>query len=215
MNDTIYNMSSYFSILQGNRWTYFNKSDRGEKEVSYKIEGSEIFHGVEVPKKVQVDNEEEYFCTLVDPVYGVRDYKHHLGMAPNYLIYTPPTLVIPAKMRAGDIHYNTCHLFRHNSDGSMQDEGEFYDITVFDGVENVTVPAGKFDDCLKVTLTRDDVFSEIVINVVLTEWLAKGIGIVKSDARVNIYSPQGGEPFIMNSSDLLISAVIGGKKVGK
>ena len=101
------------------------------------------------------------------------------------------------------------HSFRHNQDGTIKDEGSFYDTTILEAVEDVVVPAGTFDRCLKVTLVRDDVFSDIVVNVVLTEWLAKGIGIVKSNAQVRIYSPQGGEPFQVEASDELKQAKLG------
>lgn len=75
------------------------------------------------------------------------------------------------------------NLFRFNYDGTLKDEGSFYDTTVFETVEAVTVPAGTFEKCLKLILIRDDVFSDIVINVILTEWIAHGVGIVKSSAK--------------------------------
>ena len=210
MSDTVYTMTAYFPYFQSNKWTYSNKAGDEVKEVNYVIEGSETFSGIEVPKKVQVENTEEYFCTYVDPVLGVRDFKHHLGMAPEYLIYTPPTNVIPAKMRVGDTHYNTSHLFRHNNDGTIKDEGSFYDTTIFEAVERVTVPAGTFENCPKIVLIRDDVFSDLVVNVVFTQWLAKGVGIIKSNAKVMIYSPQGGDPFVVESSEDLVRAIIDG-----
>jgi len=209
MDNGIYSIPSYFPYSQGNKWTYIHKRGDEVSEVNYLIEGTESFNGVEVPKRVQLENTEEYFCTLVEPVYGISDYKHHIGMAPEYLIYTPPANVIPAKMRVGDIHYNTSHLFRFNSDGTLKDEGSFYDTTVFQAVESVTVPAGTFDQCLKLILTRDDVFSDMVIKVNLTEWVAEGVGIVKSIAKVIIYSPEGGEPFIVGADDELRHAAIG------
>lgn len=209
----MFNIHLYFPISNGNKWTYSHKVGENVKEVTYVIEGSENFNGLEVPKKIQADNPEEYFCTNVDPVLGVRDFKHHLGMDSSYLIYSPPTNVIPAKMNIGDIHYNTSHLFRHNEDGSIRDEGSFYDTTILEALEEVSVPAGKFSDCLRVTLIRDDVFSDLVVNVILTEWLAKGIGIVKSNAKVNIYSPLGGEPFKVEASDELMHATINGSSM--
>lgn len=211
MNGGLYDISSYYSHNQGNQWTYRHKSGENESEVTHIIEDSETFFGIKVPKKVQQDNPEEYFCTLIDPVYGVRDFKHHIGMSPNYLIYTPPTIVIPAKMSPGEIHYNASHLFRHKYDGEIQDEGSFYDITRFECAEDVTTPAGVFKECPKFTIIRDDVFSDLVVNVILRQWLAKGIGIVKSEAEVNIYSPQDCEPYSIESGDILLSAQVDGK----
>jgi len=211
MRDTVHAIPPYFPYAQGNKWTYAHKRGDEISEVNYVIEGAETFNGREVPKRVQVENTEEYFCTLVDPVYGVSDFKHHIGMAPEYLIYTPPANVIPARMKVGDMHYSTSHLFRFNYDGTLKDEGSFYDTTVFETVEAVTVPAGTFEKCLKLILTRDDVFSEIVINVILTEWIAQGVGIVKSSAKVTIYSPGGEDPFIAGADDELRKAVLNGK----
>ena len=212
MSGKVFDISSYYSHNQGNRWTYRHKSGEDESEVTYVIDGSETFLGVEVPKKVQEDNPEEYFCTLIDPVYGVRDFKHHIGMSPNYLIYTPPTTIIPAKMSSGDIHYNATHLFRHKYDGEIQDEGEFYDITRFETIEDVETPAGIFKECPKLTLIRDNVFSDLVVNVVFTQWMATEVGIIKIGAKVNRYSPKDGEHYTVDSMDILISAQVDGKK---
>ena len=51
----------------------------------------------------------------------------------------------------------------------------------------------------------------MVIKVVLTEWIAEGVGIVKSNAKVIIYSPEGGEPFIAGADEELRQALIDGK----
>jgi hypothetical protein len=137
MSDTVYVIPPYFPYSQGNKWTYAHKRGDEISEVNYVIDGTETFNGREVPKRIQAENTEEYFCTLVDPVYGVSDFKHHIGMAPEYLIYTPPANVIPARMKVGDMHYSTSHLFRFNYDGTLKDEGSFYDTTVFETVETV------------------------------------------------------------------------------
>jgi hypothetical protein len=208
MSDTFYDIPSYFPFFQGNKWTYSHKSGDEIKAVTYLIEGSETFHGIEVPKKVQVENREEFFCTYVDPVLGVRDFKHNIGMTSQYLVYTPPTNVIPAKMKAGDIHYNTSHLFRHNQDGVIDAEGSYYGTTILETVENVTVPAGEFKNCLKIVLIKDDVFSDMVVNVIQTQWVARRVGTVKDSVRVNIYSPEGGEPFQVEASEELTHAEV-------
>ncbi|RMF94275.1 MAG: hypothetical protein D6734_08235 [Candidatus Schekmanbacteria bacterium] len=213
MNSVIYDMTSFFPYNQGNRWSYKHISNGNESEVSYIIDGVETFFGVQVPKKVQEDNPDEYFCTLIDPIYGVRDFKHHIGMSPNFLVYTPPTIIIPAKMALGQIHYNTSHLFRHKYDGEIQDEGEFYDVTRFENIEDIETPAGIFKECPKLTLIRDDVFSDLVVNVIFTQWMAKDVGIVKLHSKVNIYSPQNPEPYIVESEDIITSADIDGEKI--
>ena len=212
MSDHPYNTPLYFPYAQGNKWTYAHQRSDESTEVTYVIEGAETFHGIEVPKKVQVENPEEYFCTSADPVYGIRDFKHHIGMAPEYLIYTPPAYVMPATMKPGDLHQSTSHLLRYNSDGTQKDTGSFYVTTFFEAVEEVSVPAGTFDSCLKLIITRDDVFSDMIINVVFNEWLAHGVGIVKNIARVTIYSPEGGDPFIAEAREELRQATVGGKK---
>ena len=134
MSSKIYDITSYYSHNQGNRWTYRHKAGVNESEVTHIIEGSETFSGVEVPKKVQADNPEEYFCTLIDPIYGIRDFKHHIGMSPNYLIYTPPTLIIPARMSPGEIHYNVSHLFRQNYEGKVLILPNFLNILTYQGL---------------------------------------------------------------------------------
>ena len=208
MSDIFYDIPLYFPFAQGNKWNYSHKSGDEIKEASYLIEGTETFHGIEVPKKVQVENREEFFCTYVDPVLGIRDFKHNIGMTSQYLIYTPPTNMLPAKMKVGDIHYNTSHLFRHNQAGEIEGEGSFYGTTILEAVENVTVPAGEFKNCLKIVLIKDDVFSDMVVNVVQTQWVARGIGTVKDSFKVNIYSPEGGDPFKVEASEELTHAEV-------
>ena len=65
----------------------------------------------------------------------------------------------------------------------------FMTTTVFERIEPVMVPAGKFDRCLKLVLTRDDVFSDMVIKVILTQWIAEGVGIGKKQCQSNHIQP--------------------------
>jgi hypothetical protein len=78
-------------------------------------------------------------------------------------------------------------------------------------MENINVPAGEFKDCLKITSVRDDVYPDLIVTVTQTQWLAKGVGIVKYSYAVKIYSPKGGAPFLVNGVNELVRAKVGGK----
>jgi len=57
-------------------------------------------------------------------------------------------------------------------------------------------------------LKKDDVFSDMVVNVVQTQWVAEKIGVVKESVKVNIYSPEGGDPFKVEASEELTQAEV-------
>jgi hypothetical protein len=50
----------------------------------------------------------------------------------------------------------------------------------------------------------------MVVNVVQTQWVAKRVGTVKDSFKVNIYSPEGGDPFKVEASEELTHAEIDG-----
>ena len=213
MRECFYDMVAFFPLSQGNRWCYAHTAMGSDSELTYVIEGCEHFNGLEVPRKYQEKNRDEYFCTQADPVYGIRDFKHHLGTAPMYLVYTPPAVMVPSKIKIGEVYTAASHLMRYNSNDSYLDQGSYYGTSYLEAIEDITVPAGTFLGCCKVIMTRVDVFSDLLVSVHMTEWLAKGVGTVKSSAKVTISSPEGGDPFQVESSDLLMSAVIDGSSI--
>lgn len=51
------------------------------------------------------------------------------------------------------------------------------------GKENVTVPAGTYDDCLKVTYILKNNTPDGSIKSYVTEWYAQGVGLVRQEAK--------------------------------
>ncbi len=202
----------YFPTGQKDRWTFLNRRGDEEKEVTYVIDGREKINGVDVPKRVQEDFPTEYFCTMAGSVYGVRDFKHSIGMTGDYMLYTPPTVVIPARMHVGNVHYNNASLLRYEGDGTFKAFGSFHSSTVLEARETVEVKAGRFDRCARLHIVRDDVFEDVVVTVVFKIWTVEHLGTIKSEAHVTIYSPASPEPFVVDSMEELVSAEVGVKK---
>jgi hypothetical protein len=64
-------------------------------------------------------------------------------------------------------------------------------ISVFEGTEDLTVPAGTFDDCLKFRFeTTDWDHSMQRFNGTGYQWYAKGVGLVKSTGPKPLWYPQ-------------------------
>jgi hypothetical protein len=70
-------------------------------------------------------------------------------------------------------------------------------VSVFEGVEEVTVPAGTFPDCLKFrSVASDWIFGMARYNGTSYQWYAKDVGLVKSEG------PGDGEHWILKSASV-------------
>jgi len=194
-NVSAYDMAEYFPLNQGDEWIYLNNFPYdGRLPVKKVIDGTELVNGVETIKFENGD------CYAMDSE-GLKMYKWN-EPGPMYLIFDPPRIIFPAQFDVGETYLGSISAKVYSSD-----DDTFLDLTltgnntvILKSVEDVTVPAGTFKDCLKIytymTLQPGD------YNVVeTTEWYARNIGLIK---RI----------FYGNFKKVLISATVDGVHYG-
>ncbi len=173
-----YALKDYMPQAVGSTWTM--KSTRGEEASTLTVEITETrdIEGQQVPLALtknaegvamrgSLDLVTEDKLTMFGGMFrGRGDQESEL--APR--LYTPP-LEFPGKMTVGQSAEATLKMRRGDQ--------EFESTTKLElaAVEDVTVPKGTFEDCLKLVTTRSFGRGEMTT----TTWYAKGVGEVKSE----------------------------------
>lgn len=199
-DETEFAISEYFPPGQGNTWTYVEE----DEELTVRaVSGTEQVNGVNALKIIDEDGDYNLWTNsdglLFHKIYNADDVP---GCGWSQLIFNPPIKVSDPVVSVGSTSASTSTLFYTDCSGSSATSPISYEITI-EGVEDVTVPAGTFNDCLKVrfVLTMNggaDINED-------TSWLAKGLGTVKS---ISI-SRQNGSVVGTWTEDL-VSAVVDG-----
>ncbi len=175
----------YYPLRQGDNWTYSVIEGEDMYEEKARVEGKEIVNGVETVKMVH-DN--EYDCIAIDSE-GVKQYKGFDG--DEYYVFNPPKLVFPNIGIGEDKRYLADRIL-YSIEGSKMGEGSENGKIILESIEDIEVPAGKFDDCLKffvVSEWKDSDGSHGKDEC--TIWLASGIGKVLEQCTEIEYSPDG------------------------
>jgi len=176
-----YHITDYWPLGQGDTWNY--ESPGGFDSYSLTVSGTTTLGGQVYSKLVKSDGEEEYYRAAAQGLY--------LGGAlteGDLMVATPPFL-FPNDLRPCETSSQTSSLTKNGvPQGNMG-----FSLT-FAGVETVTVPAGTFENCLRLDQVMtlpgepEDGFSM---------WCAKGVGMVKE-----FYPP--------DYTRELVSATVGG-----
>ncbi|MCC5788555.1 MAG: hypothetical protein JJT75_02890 [Opitutales bacterium] len=98
------------------------------------------------------------------------------------LTYEPAMVFLPRSLSKDSVETHSFEVLsgEQDSDGDWVDEPSRGKVTrgfVFGGYETVQVPAGRFEDCLRIEKVIYDEFDKSV--QLMTYWLARGIGVVK------------------------------------
>lgn len=170
-NVAAYDMVEYFPLNQGDEWIYINNYfGDGQLPVKTVIEGTELVNGVETIKFGGS-------CYVMDSE-GLKKYKQGVP-GDNYLIFDPPRIIFPAQFDVGETYLNSVSAKVYSSDDTLTDIYPGNDTVILGNVNDVTVPAGTFKDCLKI-YTYSSLFLEHYGGVIKTEWYARNIGLIKS-----------------------------------
>ena len=198
--DTTYTISEYFPLGQGNTWTYVEE----DEELTVRtVSGTEQINGVNAVKIIDEDGDYNLWTTG----NGLTYYKGYEadggpGCGWSQFVFNPPVNASDPVVSVGSTSASTTTLFYTDCSGSSDSSPVSYEITI-EGVEDVTVPAGTFNDCLKIkfVLTMNggaDINED-------TSWVANGLGTVKS---ISISKHNGS--VVGTWTDDLVSAVVNG-----
>lgn len=197
---TEFTMSEYFPLGQGDTWTYREE----DAELTVKtISGTENINGVNAAKMIDEDGDYHLWTNSNGIVwYKEYDADDIPGCSWEQLIFNPPIIASGPVVSVGSTSASNTTLTKTDCTGSSSTASVSYEFSI-EGIENVTVPAGTFNNCLRIkgilTVNGSTETSEMTI------WLAKGLGEVKL---INI-SKQNGTTVNTWTSDL-VSAVVGG-----
>ena len=200
-----YNMSEYYSLEQGNRRTYSYTVDieGGENDglhvsipMQYIIDGTEVVNEVETVKIKRSSpfppgTDYGYFCYVMDSE-GMKMYKDYSpARGNNYIIFDQPSMSFPAQFDVREVHQGvySSSTYSIDDDTLVRTSIGTHNISL-ETVEDVTVPAGTFKDCLKITFlyttqTSDDWTYERSG----TSWYALNVGPVKMNRSENSHHP--------------------------
>lgn len=212
-----YDTSEYFPLGQGDIWTIRSIKQEGEEidedTDTWIILGTEKIRGVFAAKRIEGDDGD---YELITNTKGVRFYKDYEIDDDDGLIeesidtYNPPIMYMPPRVSVGSRHSFKSTLTHKESSGfkvTAKITGEM----IVEEIEDVTVPAGSFQDCLRIKIMSYLVAPKVKYeeSSETTIWLAKGIGMVKemgSDVEITEGQVEENSSF----TDELISATVGG-----
>jgi hypothetical protein len=192
---TSQNCEVYIPYEEGTEQTYVNFNAKGKKEstihqklVSKKDEkGATIFtiHQVLEPVKGdKTENNFSYKCTgdrfIIDMNSFIND-QQKASMGDAKLDITFDEIDIPAGAKPGMKLKDGNVIMSMISDAPIKMNLKIY-ITerVIESIETITTPAGTFE-CIKISQTILSDMGIVKMTVKSTEWLAKKVGVVKSE----------------------------------
>ena len=212
-NAAAYDMTEYFPLNQGDEWIYLDSNPHnGPFPLKSVINGTEMVNGVETIK-FEGGNEGGN-CYTVDSE-GLKLYKWYA--APGfYLIYGLPKIIFPAQFDVGESYQGSLSAasFSTEDDTFLNTFTGNHTVTL-KSVEDLSVRAGTFKDCLKIstseTLQRSG--DLMITEIETTGWYARNIGLIKSIFSQHIQYPEE-EGFGITMTVELISATVDGAQYG-
>ena len=191
-----FTIAEYFPLAQGDTWTY--REEDGELTTPI-ISGTESINGVNAAKMIDEDGDYQLHTNS----NGITWYKTYdaddlAGCGWSQSVFTPPITITPAEVSIGAKYTSNFTTNYSNCRGESKTTSSSTEWTI-EGIEDVTVTAGTFKDCLKLKIKFNNIFSDEgqIQSSEATMWLAKGVGKVK---------------WINNSgyTRYLINAIVGG-----
>ncbi|MBI5409356.1 MAG: hypothetical protein HZA14_08325 [Nitrospirae bacterium] len=205
---TTYKMAEYFPLGQGDTWAYTTIENGVTGSYTRTVNGTQTVNGVEAVKVIEDSGDYHLMTSDTNGLTEYGDYKiedwgwYRLAYSPPINYFQNVISVGTKKTLSSDTTYTDSN--------NLSTTGTFSVETTVEGVEDATVPAGVFNNCLKIKFIFNVTFwgGDYTQSGEIIQWLAKGVGIVKgSDNRtVNNHGA-------ISTSTLtgeLISATVGG-----
>ena len=197
-----YDMTKYVcSLNDGDWWEGLNTYSvvggpadgaSGSNSSKLLINGTELVNGVETIKREVLVNEsvDSYYCATLDSE-GFKMHKEHRPAIGNYFIFDPPFLTVPAEFDVGDVEQSSYSVLVYSiTTDALLDKASASGTVSFESVEEVTVTAGTFEDCLKISTSSS---SQSPTSGIVTEfedisWYANKVGRVKRETTETWYN---------------------------
>jgi hypothetical protein len=182
-NVSAYDIAEYFPLNEGDEWTMLTTINGFSLPLKWVVNGTELVDEVETVKMdlgLPLLPVMGYNCFAIDHE-GVKWYKGYNFTAGTVLVYDPP--LIWSSLELGEVD-ETPYTEKHYSidDGTLIRTETGIHRFSFKSVEDVTVPAGTFKDCLKIyevfTELHDGGATEVIYHY--TVWFARNVGWIKN-----------------------------------
>lgn len=221
-NVEAYNMAEYFPLNQGDEWTYLYtmtvvggemEGEYGPMQLKEGVNGTEVVNQVEtvkIEKRISGFPTPDYDCYVMDSE-GLKIYKQHWI---NYIglitVYDQSLLIYPSQFALGEVNKQSFSSTAYDSDGNFLSTSTGDLTSSIESVEDVSIPAGNFEDCLKISsLVSTQTTDGSTFSRDHTIWYARNVGVVKASSIDNFYSPAEGETSVTMMSELMKATVNG------
>jgi len=175
-----YNMAEYFPLNQGDKWTYLTTYKGIPLLMGAVVNGTEVVNEVETTKyenRILYLIVAQYICAVMDS-NGMKIYK--ISDPTGIKVYNPPPLWFPAQFELGEVNQQSLSFSLYSTDGTFLGTATGTETISLESVEDVTVPAGTFKDCLKIIDSGSwQVSTDLYGELEHIFWLAQNVGPIK------------------------------------
>jgi len=201
-----FNMVYYFPLGLGDTWTYEGKFGGFFTKT---VSGTETINGTIAQK---MDEMGAAYTLFTNDSNGLKRYKTFTTEDGSWRmdIFDPPIIYAAAEVSVGSSQTFNSTVSYSDGEGLL-DSGTITGTSTVEGIETVIVPAGTFEDCLRIKITENYALSGGSLSFIAdyTLWLAKGVGIVKDTGSETI-SVFGVPLGTFTWDEKLFSATVGG-----
>ena len=190
-----YNMAEYYPLCQGNEWTYASTFNGMPMTMKGVVNGTELVNGLNTTKLDFIGEDLSLIEShnLVMDVDGLEQYKHVRATNGTYNTHPidEPWIMFPNPFDLGEAYQGTYSYSVYSlDDDTLLRTGTGSQTTTLESVEDVSVPFGTFNDCLKVfTSVSWDASDGSFGETEETFWYAHNVGPIKTNFTFNIHSP--------------------------
>lgn len=205
-----YDIRDYFPLKQDNSWTYAVIEDDNNYTYTTKITGTNIINGIKAIRMLREKNKYDDILADSEGIKLIRETEEEEYTIPNQL-----WIKFPNNMDIGQTKEYSVNLTTYKTnDIEIWKTAETTAISL-EAMEDIEVLAGKFNNCLKFSFTRDwKKTNGNYGNEDYSIWLAPGIGKIKESYFAAEYDAESQKNSNSSELDELKFAIIEGLQIG-
>lgn len=204
----------YFPLNDGDKWEYEVVEGADHRVEEWRVEGKSVVDNIETKMIVDGAGNSRYLITDLNSVSVYKDVEIEGGKVDEYFIFEPVMPLFVFGIEQEKAVKKDYSFTRYDPNGSFKSVASGNLEMMFEGKENVVVPAGEFTDCLKISISESVQESDgEKSRFTTTAWFAKGVGKVKEieeNAIEDSRSPQSDVGAINTRESSLKKAVVNG-----